>query len=194
MTSRTRFRRSITGHQRLAADGRGLRARRGAIVALVAVLLVAMVGLFAIAVDFGRLDNLKAELQTSADAAALAGAVELIPVGSHNPLQAANAATLWVAKNPAMQAPVTVVSSECGSWSDTGAPAWTAEVCGTVNANAVRVSVSRQSSGLFMSAFGITPPTLVVKATAAVSPERLPFPPLPGCLPTSCRVFLVMTP
>lgn len=190
MTSRTRYRRSITGHQRLSLGGRGMRARRGAIVVLVAVLLVAMVGLFALAADFGRLDNLKADLQTSADAAALAGAVELIATPGHNPANAAAVAAAWTARNTAMQAPVSVVGSpECGTWYDVG-PSFLPASCAA--SNAVRITVSRQSSGLFMSALGVTAPVLRATSTAAVRPDSLPT---YNCLPTNdCRVFLVTTP
>jgi uncharacterized membrane protein len=169
-----------------------MRARRGAIVALVAVLLVAMVGLFALAADFGRLDNLKADLQTSAEAAALAGAVELIDVPPHNPTTAVAVAIAWVAKNPAMQATVSVDSAKCGTWYDTG-PLFLDAVGGCSGAsNAVKITVSRQSSGLFMSALGVSAPILKATATAAVRPDSAPT---YDCRPTNdCRVFLVTTP
>lgn len=188
MISHTCFRRSLTGRTRSdqSAQGPRLRARRGAMIVLVGLLIVAMVGFAALAIDFGRLDNLKADLQTTADAAALAGAVELITTGAHNGFLAGNVATAWVAKNPAMQASVSVVSVRCGIWYDalpTFAP-WLGGLCVPILTNAVQVTVSRQSSGLFMTALGVAPPNLRATARAAVLPDPV------TCLP-NCRVYLV---
>ena len=48
-----------------------LKARRGSTVVMVAIMLVALVGVGAIAADVGRYQVVAAELQTAADAAAL---------------------------------------------------------------------------------------------------------------------------
>jgi uncharacterized membrane protein len=140
-------------------------------------------GIAALAVDFGRLDNLRADLQTSADAAALAGAVELIAAGGHNPALAGDTARAYATRNPAMQANVTVVSIQCGTWSD-ASPIFMPAVGCVPLLNAVQVTVSRQSSGLFMAALGVTPPNLQATARAAILPDAL------SCLP-NCRVYLV---
>lgn len=169
-----------------------VRRRRGAIVAMAGLLMVAMVGLFALAVDFGRLGNLKADLQTAADAAALAGAVELIPYGLHNPLNAPDTATAYALKNPAMQATVTVVESTCGTYFDVGSPVYIPRggACLSGTDNAVRVVVTRASSGLFMSVLGVAPPVLKATAVAAVRPD-LTTVTWAGCTPPNCRVYLV---
>ena len=172
------------------AARRPRRARRGAMIPLVGVLLVAMVGMLALAVDFGRLENLKADLQTTADAAALAGAVEIVNCCGHNPLQADLAAAAWVAKNPAMQAAVTVDLAQCGRVTDGTAGVQWPGACVFGVSNAVKVTVSRQGSGLFMSAFGVTPPILRATSVAAMRPDLVvdPF----SCTPVaSCRVYLV---
>ncbi len=193
MTSRTRRRQSITEYRPSPGAVRGPRARRGAIVVLVAILLVAMVGMFALAVDFGRLDTLRADLQKSADAAALAGAVELIPVVPHIPADAEIVATTWVAKNSAMHSPITVLDAQCGSWTDVG-PVFLNTSCADPTANSIFVTVSRQSSGLFMTALGVSPPILTAKSAAAVRPDLLLSPPYSVCLPANCRVYLVTLP
>ncbi len=197
--SRTPRRRSASGAQ-VAPDGQLLPCagnRRGAILVLVGMLLVSMVGMLALAVDFGRLDSLKADLQTSADAAALAGAVELLRAASSIPAgDPRSVAAAWVAKNPAMHSAVSVESVLCGTYADAG-PAFLPDYspavgCGGGAYNAVEVTVSRQSSGLFMAALGVSAPRLRATATAAVSPNTPTFPPYAACLPANCRVYLVL--
>ena len=56
--------------------------RRGAIVVLAAFFMVVMVAFIAMAVDLGYLQNVRAELQRSADSAAMAGAWELVADGA----------------------------------------------------------------------------------------------------------------
>lgn len=59
-------------NRRRAAD------RRGSILVLTAIMMIAMMGLLAVAVDIGYLQTARTQLQQSADAAALAAAAELI--------------------------------------------------------------------------------------------------------------------
>ncbi|GIW88494.1 MAG: hypothetical protein KatS3mg108_2818 [Isosphaeraceae bacterium] len=63
-----------------AWDGRSGRVswkRRGAVVALVALLMPVMVGMLAVGVDFAVVTTARAQMQTACDAAALAGAKSL---------------------------------------------------------------------------------------------------------------------
>ena len=53
------------------------RADRGVIAVMLAIMLAAILGVMALAVDLGRAWNLQTELQNAADAAALAGATQL---------------------------------------------------------------------------------------------------------------------
>lgn len=74
--------------------------RRGAIVPLTAVMLIAFIGMVAFAVDSNWMVMTKAELQNSADAAALAGAQKLVdnyPIYSAPGQSATNKATLAAA-------------------------------------------------------------------------------------------------
>jgi Flp pilus assembly protein TadG len=57
-----------------------LKRRRGAVVVLVAILLVALLAMVSFCVDFGYMVRVNAELQNAADASALAGACELMKV------------------------------------------------------------------------------------------------------------------
>jgi Flp pilus assembly protein TadG len=54
-----------------------LKSRRGAIVVMLGIMAVTLMSISAISIDFSRLWTLRNELQTSADAAAHAGAVQL---------------------------------------------------------------------------------------------------------------------
>jgi hypothetical protein len=63
-----------------------MKDERGGIAAMTAIMLAAIVGLLALVVDLGHLQNVKNELQNAADAAALAGARTLMPLsGTGNP-------------------------------------------------------------------------------------------------------------
>ncbi len=55
-----------------------LKSRRGVSLAFVAILMVVLLGMAALAVDVGMLDNAKAQAQNAADSGALAGAGSLI--------------------------------------------------------------------------------------------------------------------
>ena len=191
----TRYRRPLTGRhaQPSSTCAPRLRARRGAITVLVAVLFFGMIGFLALAVDFGRLDNLRADLQTSADAAAHAGAVELVDTLGHVGTSAGAVATAYALSNRAMLSTVTVVAVECGLWADVARSFSSAPGCDFTQ-NAIRVTVSLQSSTLFMSAFvnffapSWTPPIIQARAIAAVVPDT--------CTPSlnNCRVYLVTEP
>jgi hypothetical protein len=74
----------------------GARLRRGSALTLTAIALVPLLGMAALAIDWGRLCVAKAELQRAADAAAMAGAWELLdasaPGSGMDPVEAAEAA------------------------------------------------------------------------------------------------------
>jgi uncharacterized membrane protein len=165
-------------------------------IALTGILMVGMIGFVALAVDFGRLGNLKADLQTDAEAAALAGAIELIPTsgGTHSPGNATDTARVWaINKNTAMQAQVTVLSSQCSTYSDADGylSAWVNSCSPSIH-NAIKVTVARQASGLFMSALGVAAPVVRATAVAAIQPQVTnTF----ACVSSSsCRVFIVPNP
>ena len=81
--------------------------RRGVVVVLVAVLLVAFFGLAALSVDIGMLYSTQAELQRSADAAALAAAAELGTTAAEDPEEMVReAATHYASLNTALTADV----------------------------------------------------------------------------------------
>jgi len=141
---------------------RRLRNRKGVFVVLFGILFTALMAAAAIAIDFSRIWAMRNELQTAADASSLAGAVQL---GTVNNSEAdVDAATnTYAGMNTAMGAPVTVDSIVLGQWNDNVAPNWRPTV---TPFNAVRVVVSHPTSGLIMSALGITAPNVHARATA----------------------------
>ena len=58
---------------------RGLRNRRGTIVILAAIMMIALLGMAAFSVDYGYILTARTDLQAAADAAVLAAARELVP-------------------------------------------------------------------------------------------------------------------
>jgi hypothetical protein len=134
------------------------KARRGAVVVLLGIMIIALMALVAMALDFSRLWSLKNELQTSADAGALAGAIQLLP--PNNAGNTVAVAQQYAGLNLAMQGNVTVDAVVLGDWDDItrtftpGAPV----------TDAVSVVVSRQSTGLVMSMLGVAAPRIQARA------------------------------
>ncbi len=125
---------------------------------MLGIMMVTLVSISAIAIDFSRLWTLRNELQTSADAAAHAGAIQLLP--PNNAGTTAAVATSYANVNKAMQGVVTVDSVLLGDWDDVGktfAP-------GAAHTDAVSVTVSRQSTGLMMSLLGVAQPRMKARA------------------------------
>jgi len=83
--------------------------RRGAVVVLVAVFLVALLGFAAITVDVGAMYNARNDLQRSADSAALAAAARLSDFDLGDPIELARtAASQYVSANGVMGRSVTI--------------------------------------------------------------------------------------
>ena len=157
-----------------------LKARRGAVVVMLGIMIVALVSVTAIAIDFSRLWTLRNELQTSADAAAHAGAIQLLPPNNAGTTVAV--ATAYANANLAMQNTVTVDAVVLGDWDDIGRVFTPA----APHTDAVSVVVSRQSSGLIMGLLGVAPPRLkaraigwadapVATAAGCIKPISVPF-------------------
>jgi len=161
-------------------DAMIFKARRGAVVVLVGLMMVALVSVSAISIDFSRLWTLRNELQTAADAGAHAGAVQLAP--PNNAGLTATVAASYSKLNLAMQDTVTVDAVILGDWDDVSHTF-------TPNApvtDAVSVTVSRQSTGLIMSMLGVVQPRLkaraigwadapVSNATGCIKPWAIPY-------------------
>jgi len=147
-----------------------LKARRGAIIVMTAILTMSMMALFAIVLDFSRMGSLRNELQVSADAGALAGAIQMLP-GKYAPgtpqatinAGASASASAYVASNPAMQGTATVDSVVFGNWNN-NTKVFTP---GLAPIDAITIVASRQSAGLMMTGlFNRAAPRIKARATA----------------------------
>jgi Flp pilus assembly protein TadG len=139
--------------------------RDGATVVLIAVLLVVLFSFTAFAIDFGRAYLVNAQLQTSADAAALAGAFELRS-GSHQ--TGYDSAAAMAVRNKVQKVDPNVISIEPGFWDDgarTFTPAGAWDVSGV---NAVRARTGHQMGYTFARVMGFTNIDLAKPAVAAV--------------------------
>jgi putative Tad-like protein involved in Flp pilus assembly len=161
--------------------------RRGAFVVITALLATSAAAMCAIAVDFARIASLRSELQISADAGAVGGAIQWSPrnYGTGVPTDSAwayDSAYAFAHRNKAMQDTVRVDSVIIGNWD----PALRVFTPALAPLNAVRTVVSRQLTGLFMQGFGVTLPRITAKATAwggapvntvgCIKPWAIPYP------------------
>jgi Putative Flp pilus-assembly TadE/G-like len=90
--------------------------RRGAILVVVAIMLVALLSFLAFVFDLSRMYAQKNELQTSADAASLAGVVQLLS----NPDSVVDSAKSIGERNEVLKQAITVIRTDidCGTWDD----------------------------------------------------------------------------
>jgi Flp pilus assembly protein TadG len=93
-----------------------LKARRGAVVVILGIMVVALVSITAISIDFSRLWALRNELQTAADAAAHAGAIQLLP--PNNAGNTISVATSYAQLNKTMTQTASVDAVVLGDWDD----------------------------------------------------------------------------
>jgi Flp pilus assembly protein TadG len=137
-----------------------LKKRRGAMVVMTGIMFFALVICGAVAIDFGRLWTERSELQSAADAGALAGGLQLM--APRDTLLVDSVARAFVHANRAMADTITVDSVINGNW-DGPTRAWTPAGSPT---NAVRVVVSQRASNLFMAGFGVPVPRMTARAIA----------------------------
>jgi Flp pilus assembly protein TadG len=160
-----------------------LKNRKGVFVVLFGILFLALMGAAALSMDFARIWAMRNELQTTADAAALAGAVQIANVTTSSDADIDLAARTQATANPVMGVTAVVDSVIMGSWTDTppvGLNKWTplcvmkAGICEPWPSiptpvpprNAVRTVVSHMTNHLIMGAFKIAAPNVHARATA----------------------------
>jgi len=143
--------------RRVGADG---RRPRGAVLVMATAAMTGLMVMTAIAVDLSRLFVLRTELQTAADAAALAAARQLL----EDPARAAVRAGSVAHVNSTLAGTVGVDSVRFGEWRrlsrtfvPTGNP---------MTANAAQVTVSRGTSYLLARFFSPGPVRVTARATA----------------------------
>jgi Flp pilus assembly protein TadG len=133
--------------------------RRGAIVVLAAFFMIVMVAFIAMAVDLGYLQNVRTELQRSADSAAMAGAWELVADGApgltDDTAAARTAAAAFAGYNPVCKSAPGVDLNSANSQSgdivvgyiaDISNPDATLDTSDPSKFNAVQVRVRRTSA------------------------------------------------
>lgn len=158
-----------------AKFGDGLKNRRGAFAVIFALILVGMMAIAGIAVDFSRAWTMRNELQTAADAAALAGAIQLIPprltgASPYSPVvdSAENYAknTARVMGDSIRHAEITIA---VGHWTDDGATR--GFVANATPLDAVRVHVQHTVKYFFVPMLGrrIASPNVQANAIAWAS-------------------------
>ncbi|MEO6528482.1 MAG: pilus assembly protein TadG-related protein [Gemmatimonadaceae bacterium] len=153
---------------------------------MVAIMLVAFMGVGAIAADIGRLNVVAGEIQTAADAAALRGAKKLqATLGTSVEVTVENEVISWVqSTNRADAAPLSVTAADVDMVLYTPPPTpRVAPATGTfasapagTRPNAVRVNVTASPTGIFSQIIGrVAGLTMTRQATAWI-----------GNLPSNC--------
>ena len=138
----------------------GSRKRRGAITVMTALIFFSLIICGGIAIDFSRIWTIRNELQSSADAGALAGALQLSP--PRDTFTARDSAIAYAVRNRALTAVVAVDTAIKGFW-DNSARTFTPLGNPT---NAMKVKVSLAPTKLIMSSFGSIVPTIRASAVA----------------------------
>jgi Flp pilus assembly protein TadG len=129
--------------RRCAAARVTRRDRRGKIIVMTALLMVVLLGMVAFSVDVGYMAVTRTEMQICADAAALAGAAELV-----NGVDDARAEALeYLAKNKVGGSTLgpSNVNIEFGTWNDTTRSFTT----GTSTPNGIRINATLNNTALF---------------------------------------------
>lgn len=149
---------------RKAAWGRG---RKGVTLVLIALLMVVLVGMVGVVIDFGRFYAYRVQMQTTADAAALAGVQEL---ARNSPATAPDSALHYVPLNivDGGSASVPRDSVEPGIWSFASATFTPTEDFTTPGVNAVRVDARHSAAYTFGRVWDRANIGLHTTATAAL--------------------------
>src|SRR5690349_1251999 len=93
-----------------------LRNRKGIFVVLFGLLFMVLMSAAALAIDMSRIWSMRNELQTAADAGALAGSIQLTP--PHNAAKYSDTAMAIAKLNRALYDTIHVDSVQVGHWTD----------------------------------------------------------------------------
>jgi uncharacterized membrane protein len=152
--------------------------RQGIIMPFAALILAATMAFVAFSLDWGYIVLTETELQTAADAGALAGA-RALPMG---PNSASAAAQIWAGKNSAAKSSVTLVNAEdieIGAWNEATKTFAILPSTSMTAPNAVKVTCRRVGSrgtGLklfFAASFGTKAADVRATAIARSKDEAL---------------------
>jgi hypothetical protein len=137
--------------------------RKGIFVVLFGLLFVVLMGAAAMSIDMSRIWTMRNELQTAADAGALAGAVQLSTPHDASYANVRDSATIIARLNRAQYDTVKVDSVETGVWDDDAA---TFDLTLPQPHNAVRVVVSHGTNKMIMGLLGVAAPRVKARAIA----------------------------
>jgi len=142
---------------------RRLKNRKGIFIILFGLMFMVLMAASAMAIDMSRIWTMRNELQTAAEAGALAGAVQLTPPHVRTGTKMADSAT-WMARlNRALYDTIQVDAVTPGIWDD---DAQTFTTSNLNNATTVEVVVSHGTNKLIMGALGIAAPRVHARAVA----------------------------
>lgn len=149
-----------------------LHARRGAVVVLTAILLVAILGMAAMSIDMGYVATVHSQLQRAADGAALAAAAEMNKNGL---VAAANRAKQIAGLNTSSGGPINLADSDVvfGIW-NLNTKTFSPTAAGS-GGNAVRVTIQQSPSLFFARALGIGSTNVSAEAIAIATPRDICF-------------------
>ncbi|MDQ3243690.1 MAG: pilus assembly protein TadG-related protein, partial [Gemmatimonadota bacterium] len=144
-----------------------MKRRRGAMLALVGIVMVAMLSLLAVVVDMSRMYTQKNELQTVADAAALAGLLQLYK----DVYYVDDSVIAHGARNEVQKQTITIAGSDviCGVWvDDTDPQTFTPNPNGNcaITDNAVSVTAKAAALSAMPGILDVGNKQLVVNAIA----------------------------
>lgn len=144
-----------------------LRNRRGVIALFTVLLFLAMLSVMAVVLDFGRMQFQRNQMQTAADAAALAGAVQLLRSPQTDYVAEARN---FAQANPLLGSSIVLNDSDVvlGSW--TGPDRSFTPGGSPSTANAVQVTLRHTSSSLLAGALGWAPKQIAVRSVAWAGP------------------------
>ena len=142
----------------VAGSKSSMSNRRGAIVVMTGIFIIALMLIAAVSVDASRIFSAKNELQTATDAAALAGAVQLLEDSS----TALDTAEVYALRNRVEQSSVDSVQAQPGVWHpaeryfELAGPPW----------NAIRVTAKHALPLSLARVFGDSTVTITTSAVA----------------------------
>jgi len=144
-----------------------LRSRRGVIAIFTVLLFLAMLTIIAVVVDFSRMQFMRNQMQTAADGAALAGAVQLLRTPKTDYLAQAKT---YAAANTLLGSSIVVNDTDVvlGNWNGS-TRVFTAGGSPTT-ADAVQVTVRHNSSYLMANVLGWAPKKIAARSVAWAGP------------------------
>jgi len=155
-------------HRRARQHRVVLRSRRGVIALFTVLLFLAMMSVVAVVLDFGRMQFMRNQMQTAADAAALAGAVQLL---RSSQADYATEAQTFAQANTLLGSSIVLNDTDVvlGTW--TSPDRIFTRGASPSTANAVQVTLRHNSTSILAGVLGWAPKQLAVRSVAWAGPS-----------------------